>query len=235
MTNYDVRVSSPNFNVNLQGEDAYNVDVNYEAPLRSVQYTNLIIDDFSSLFDGTRTIFDLVVNGSPYTPSNEQQIIVSVNGLQLRPGIDYQVSGSTIEFASAPSNGSEFSGVALQTTADLTRTVVFLIDNGSNDITPGDKGLLTMDITGDIVEWRVLSEQTGNIAINIEKATYADFPDNFTSIVGSEFPVLLNQNKNKDDNLTTWSKNLDVGDVLRFSALSCTGIQRCSVFLKIKI
>ena len=92
-----------------------------------------------------------------------------------------------------------------------------------------------MDITGDIVEWRVLSEQTGNIAINIEKATYADFPDNFTSIVGSEFPVLLNQNKNKDDNLTTWSKNLDVGDVLRFSALSCTGIQRCSVFLKIKI
>ncbi len=235
MTNYDVTVSSPNFNVNLQGEDKYNVGVNYEAPLRSVQYTNLIIDDFSSLFDGTRTIFDLVVNGAPYTPSNEQQIIVSVNGLQLRPGIDYQVSGSTIEFASAPSNGSEFSGVALQTTADLTRTVVFLIDNGSNDITPGDKGLLTMDITGDIVEWRVLSEQTGNIAINIEKATYADFPDNFTSIVGSEFPVLLNQNKNKDDNLTTWSKNLDVGDVLRFSALSCTGIQRCSVFLKIKI
>ena len=235
MTNYDVTVSSPNFNVNLQGEDKYNVGVNYEAPLRSVQYTNLIIDDFSSLFDGVRTVFDLLVNGQPYTPNNEQQLVISVNGLQLRPGIDYQVSGSSIEFADAPAAASEFSGVALQTTADLTRTVVFLIDNGSIDITPGDYGLLTLDVTGTIEEWRVLSEQTGNIAINIEKATFADFPNNFTSIVGSEYPVLLNQNKNKDDNLTTWSKKLDVGDVLRFSALSCTGIQRCSVFLKIKI
>ena len=79
MTNYDVRVSSPNFNVNLQGEDAYNVDVNYEAPLRSVQYTNLIIDDFSSLFDGTKT-YTIVPENEEITisyPEEEEEVSIS--------------------------------------------------------------------------------------------------------------------------------------------------------------
>ena len=235
MSNYDVVVSSPNFNVNLVPEDQFNIGVNYEAPLRSIQYTNLILDNISSQFNGTTTLFQLSVNGQPYTPANEQQLVISINGIILRPLIDYQVSGSTLSFTIPPALGANFSGIALQTTADLTRTIVFMVDNGSQDITPGNKGYLTLDVTGTLESWTILSEATGTIAFDIEKSSYSDFPNNFTSIVGSEYPILNNQNKNKDDNLTTWSKTLELGDVLRFDVLSCTGVQRCSVFLKLKI
>jgi hypothetical protein len=235
MTNYDVRLSSPNYNVNLSNEDQYNIGLNYETPLKSIQYTNLIIDDISSQFNGTTQIFSITVNGEPYTPVNEQQLIISINEVVLSPGIDYQISGSSIYFTNPPASGNEFFGVALQTTADLTRTIAFLIDNGSQDILPGSKGFLALDVSGDIESWTLLSDVSGSIAIDIEKCTYNDFPSNFTSIVGSEFPVLNNQIKNKDDNLTTWNKQINIGDVLNFKVLSCTGIQKCSVLLKLKI
>lgn len=233
--NYDVTVTSPSLTVNVDESGAFSAAVNYEAPTRSIQHTNLILDDFSAGFDGATTIFPLTVNGVAYSPSNEQQLIIQVNGVVLRPTIDYTISGSTITFVVAPTNNQNFSGVALQTIADITRTVVFHIDNGSTDITTGSKGVLTLDVVGSIEEWRVLSDQSGVIAIDIEKSTFNDYPNNFSSIVGSEYPVLLNESKRKDDDLTTWTKNLALGDVLKFVVLSCTGIQKCSVFLKLKL
>ena len=68
-----------------------------------------------------------------------------------------------------------------------------------------------------------------NIAIDIKKTTYSNFPDGFTSIVGSEYPILTNQNKNKDEELTTWNKTITAGDILDFQVLSCSGVQKCSV------
>lgn len=233
--NYDVTVTSPSLTVNVDDSGAFSAAVNYEAPTRSIQHTNLILDDFSAGFDGITKIFPLTVNSVAYSPSNEQQLIIQVNGVVLRPTIDYTISGSTISFVVAPTSGQIFSGVALQTIADITRTVVFHIDNGSNDITTGSKGVLTLDVAGTIEEWRVLSDQTGVIAVDIEKSTFTDYPNNFSSIVGSEYPVLINQDKSKDEDLTTWTKNLALGDVLKFVVLSCTGIQKCSVFLKLKL
>lgn len=226
MTNYDVRLTS---------QDRFTVDVNYEIPLKQVQYNNLILDNISSQFNGTITNFNLYVNGEQYFPVNEQQLIISINGTILRPIIDYQVSGSVLSFTNPPSSGQVFSGVALVTTADLTRTIVFLIDNGSIDIDPGSKGYISLDVSGEIDSWTILSEDTGTIAIDIKKTSYNNFPNNFVSIVGSEFPRLINQDKNKDDILTTWDKFLDIGDVLDFQVLSCSGISKCTLTLKLKI
>lgn len=223
------------YNVRLTTQDEFNVSLNYEAPLKSIQYTNLILDDISSLFDGATQSFPLTVNGVSYTPVNEQQLIISINDIMLNPGIDFQVSGSNINFTNAPVIGDYFFGIALQTVADLTRTIAFNIDNGSIDIPPGNKGFLSLDIAGTLESWMVLSDDIGTIAIDVEKTTYSNFPENFSSIVGSEFPLLLNQNKNKDDNLTSWNKAITIGDVLNFKVLSCTGIKKCSIFLKLKI
>lgn len=226
MTNYDVRLTS---------QDRFSVDVNYEVPLKQVQYNNLIIDDISSQFNGTNDIFTLYVNGEEYFPINEQQLLISINDVLLEPLVDYQISGSTITFTIPPSANNNFSGIALVTTADLTRTIVFMIDNGSQQIPPGNKGYLHLDMGGEIISWTVLSPDIGNIAIDVKKTTYDNYPNGFVSIVGSEFPILMNQNKNKDENLTTWDKILRVNDVLSFSVLSCSEIKRCTVTLKLKI
>lgn len=226
MTNYDVRLTS---------QDRFAVDVNYEIPLKQVQYNNLILDDLASQFNGVQDTFTLYVNGEEYFPINEQQLLISINDVLLEPVVDYQLSGSSIVFTTPPSSGVNFSGIALVTTADLTRTIVFMIDNGSQQISPGNKGFLHLDVNGEIDSWTVLSQDTGNIAIDIKKTTYQDFPNGFSSIVGSEFPRLISQSKNKDDDLTTWQKRLDTNDVLEFEVLSCSGIKRCTVTLKLKI
>lgn len=226
MTNYDVRLTS---------QDRFSVDVNYEIPLKQVQYNNLIIDDISSQFNGVGDTFTLYVNGEEYFPINEQQLLISINDILLEPVVDYQISGSSIVFTTPPSSGNNFSGVALVTTADLTRTIVFMIDNGSQQIATGNKGYLHLDVTGEILSWAVLSQETGNIAIDIRKTTYEDFPNGFSSIVGSEFPTLINQNKNKDEDLSTWNKSISMNDVLDFTVLSCSGIKRCTVTLKLRI
>ena len=90
------------------GSPDYNIGVNFEIPSKSVQYTNLILDDISSEFNGSRTVFNLTVDGEPYTPINAQQLIISLNDVVLSPGIDYNVSGSTIIFTNPPLEKNTF-------------------------------------------------------------------------------------------------------------------------------
>lgn len=234
MSNYMVTVND--FDITPDpGLESFNIGVNYEIPTKSTQYSNLLLDNISSSFDGVTTSFALTVNGESYTPLNEQQLIISIDDVVLNPGVDYQVSGSTINFINPPppSAGSVFFGVAMATTADLTRTINFVLDNGSFDITPGSKGQLGIDVTGRIESWALVSEDTGSIVIDIRKDRYLTFPDNLTSIVGSEYPRLSNQSKNRDEDLQTWNTTITAGDILDFNVVSCSGITKCSLFLRL--
>ena len=237
MSDYLITLDDNTYELSQQqyGIPQYNVGVNYEIPTKSTQYSNLRLDNISNLFDGTSQTFPLTVNGEPYTPLNEQQLIISINDVVLNPGVDYQLSGSNIYFINPPGDTVEFFGIALATTADLTRTINFVLDNGSLDIEPGSKGYIRIDVTGTVESWMLVSETTGNIAIDVRKTSYANFPNGFTSIVGSEFPLLINQSKNRDEDLTTWNRQITAGDILDFSVLSCSGIQKCSVFLRLKL
>ena len=215
------------------GTPDYNIGVNYEIPSKSVQYQNLILDSIASQFDGTKTTFDLYVDGEPYTPVNAQGLIISINDVVLSPGVDYNVSGSQIIFTNPPAASSDFFGVALRTVADLTRTINFVLDNGSNDITTGAKGQLGLDVSGRIESWTLVSENEGSIVIDIKKDKYDTYQDSLTSIVGSEYPRLSTQKKNRDESLSTWTTDVVAGDSLNFSVVSCTGIQKCSLFLRL--
>ena len=236
MSDYIVTLDNNDFDVRSdEGLISYNLGVNYEIPSKSNQYNNELLDSIASSFNGTTTIFDLNVNGVAYFPINEQQLIISINGTVLSPGVDYQISGSKISFTTAPTSGQQFFGVALSNTADLTRTVNFVLDNGSFDITSGSKGYINIDVTGTIESWMLVSEDTGSIAIDIQKTSYDQFPNGFASIVGNQFPTLSNQRKNKDDNLSTWNTQITAGDILDFRVLSCTGVSKCSVFFRLKL
>jgi hypothetical protein len=236
MADYNVTIEDDFYDVRAdEGLINYNLGVDYEIPTKSNQYSNLIFDSISGSFNGVNQLFPLTVNGEPYFPINEQQLIISVNDIILNPGVDYQVSGSNIFFTTPPTSGHQFFGIALATTADLTRTINVVFDNGSFDIAPGSKGYLNIDVTGTIESWMLVSEDDGYIALDIFKTRYDQFPNGFTSIVGSEFPILSNQRKNRDESLSTWDTNITAGDILDFRVVSCTGISKCSVFLRIKL
>ena len=104
-------------------------------------------------------------SGDAYTPINDQQLIVAINGLVQVPGIDYTVNGTTIVFTTAPVSGDTVYVVGLSTTADLTRTINFVVDSGSAPMSSGIKGEMTLDVTGEIQSWTVIGDQDGQIQL----------------------------------------------------------------------
>lgn len=237
MSNFIVTVDETNFHdVKIDTKvSGFNLGVNYEIPTKSTQYNNFKLDDISSLFDGNTQLFPLTVNGEPYFPLNEQQLIISIDDIILNPGVDYQISGSNIYFINPPNIDQVFFGIALATTADLTRTINVVLDNGSFDIRPGTTGYLNIDVTGTIESWILVSDTVGSIVIDVRKTRYDMFPNGFVSIVGSEYPILTDNNKNRDEDLHTWDTKIKPGDILDFNVLSCTGIQKCSIFLRLQL
>ena len=89
---------------------------------------NREVDDISSGFNGNTTAFTLQVAGADVSPGTANNIIVSVNNVIQNPNTAYSISGSTITFTSAPTNGQAFFGLVLgqgidaQTVADQSVT-----------------------------------------------------------------------------------------------------------------
>tara|TARA_A200000159_G_scaffold21232_1_gene17966 strand:- start:1054 stop:1728 length:675 start_codon:yes stop_codon:yes gene_type:complete len=219
--------------VTLNDPGNYNVGVDYEVPSKSIQYGNIIIGK-TPVQDGTETTFNLTDQGAPYSPNNNQQLIVTKNGLFLDPANDYNISGDQVVFTTPPASNDDVVIIALAAAADLTRTVNYVIDSGSLPMQPGDKGKITIDVTGLIENIRVLSDQTGDIVLEIEKCTFADYP-NFTSITGGSRVQLTNSDKYFDDVLNSWTTTIGAGDILRFTVVSVNNIRRLLISLKLKL
>ena len=241
MPNYNISVKSSNYNVLSDPQKKYNVGVNYEIPSKYLQYGNEILDVTNWVFDGTTTDYPLIdQSGDAYTPVNDQQLIVAINGLVQVPGIDYTVSGTTIIFNNAPSTGDAIYVVGLSTTADLTRTINFVIDAGSAPMSSGIKGEMTLDVTGELQAWTIIGDQDGQIQLDIKKVDYANFP-NFASICGNERPHLGDiasnsvERKNTNTTISSWNRALNAGDILQFEVVYAINIQRCMVSLKLAL
>ena len=219
--------------VTLNEPGKYNVGVEYEIPSKSIQYGNIIIGK-SPAQDGTETTFSLTDQGAPYTPNNNQQLIVTKNGLFLDPSNDYNISGDQVVFTTPPTISDDIVIIALAAAADLTRTVNYVIDSGSLPMQLGDKGKLTIDVTGVIENIRVLADQTGDIVLDIGKASFADYPA-FNSITAGQRVQLTNSNKYFDDVLNNWTTTITAGDILRFDVISVNNIRRLLISLKLKL
>ena len=222
-----------NYLVTLNEPGKYNVGVDYEIPSKSIQYGNIILGK-TPVQDGSEVTFSLTDQGAPYSPNNGQQLIVTKNGLFLDPANDYTISGDKVVFTTAPATNDDVVIIALAAAADLTRTVNYVIDSGSLPMQTGDKGKLTIDVTGVIENIRVLSDQTGDIVFEIEKCTFADYP-NFTSITNGARVQLTNSDKYFDDVLNNWTTTITAGDILNFNVVSVNNIRRLLISLKLKL
>jgi hypothetical protein len=220
--------------VTLNEPGPYRIGVDYEIPTKSIQYGNIILDDISPQFDGIQTTFVLTENYNSYVPINDQQLLVMVNGSILQPGKDYTLSTNNIIFNNPPTIGQNFTIVALATTADLTRTINFIVDSGSIAMIPGNKGSVTLDVSGVLESLVILSDQQGDLTLDIQKSSYSTFPT-FTSIVGGVYPQMSNSRKVRDDDLNNWTKTLVAGDILTFDVIAVNNINRFLISLKLKL
>ena len=241
MPKYNVSVKSSNYQVLSEPQKKYNVGVNYEIPSKYLQYGNEILNTSGWSFDGTTTGFPLIDSSNdPYTPINDQQLIVTINGLVQVPGIDYTTSGTNLVFTDPPGATDSVYVVGLSTTADLTRTINFVVDAGSAPMSSGIKGDMTLDVTGKVISWTLIADQDGQVQFDIKKSDYANFP-NFSSICGNERPQLgditsgVEGRINRNTTISSWSPTLNSGDILQFEIVYALNIQRCVVSLKLAL
>lgn len=225
MTDYLVTLNEPG---------PFRIGVDYEIPTKSIQYNNLILDNINSQFTGTAHTFGLSYSGDTYVPVNEQQLIVSLNNVILEPLQDFVISNNYIIFTYPPDVGDDLFIIALATTADLTRTINYVIDSGSISMLAGNKGSVTLDVSGIIESLVILSDQQGDLILDIKKSNYTDFPT-FTSIVGGVYPQMSNSRKVRDDELVGWDTTLVAGDILTFDVIAVNNINRFLVSLKLKL
>lgn len=225
MTDYLVTLNEPG---------PYRIGVDYEIPTKSIQYGNIILDNINSQFTGIAHTFGLAATGTAYVPINDQQLIVVKNNLVMEPIEDYTTSTNNIIFTVAPNPGDDVFIIALATTADLTRTINYVIDSGSIAMIPGNKGSVTLDVSGIIESLVILSDQQGNLTLDIKKSNYSTFPT-FSSIVGGVYPQMTNSRKIRDDNLTGWDTSLIAGDILTFDVVAVNNINRFLISLKLKL
>jgi hypothetical protein len=225
MTDYLVTLNEPG---------PYRIGVDYEIPTKSIQYGNIILDNINSQFTGVAHTFGLFYTGDNYVPINEQQLIVSLNNVILEPLQDFVISNNNIIFTNAPDVGDDVFIIALATTADLTRTINYVVDSGSIAMIAGNKGSVTLDVSGIIESLVILSDQQGDLTLDIKKSTYSTFPT-FTSIVGGVYPQMTNARKVRDDNLTNWDTTLVAGSILTFDVIAVNNINRFLISLKLKL
>jgi hypothetical protein len=225
MTDYLVTLNEPG---------PYRIGVDYEIPTKSIQYGNIILDNINSQFTGVAHTFGLNASGNSYVPINDQQLIVVKNNLVMEPIEDYTTSTNNIIFTVAPNPGDDVFIIALATTADLTRTINYVVDSGSIAMLSGNKGSVTLDVSGVIESLVILSDQQGDLTLDIKKSNYSTFPT-FTSIVGGVYPQMTNSRKVRDDNLVGWDTTLVAGDILTFDVIAVNNINRFLVSLKLKL
>ena len=74
------------------------------------------IDDISSQFKYSKTVFDLKIGNEAFFPGNPYTLLVSLGGVIQEPLTSFTITDDQITFASAPTSGANFFCVVLATT-----------------------------------------------------------------------------------------------------------------------
>lgn len=167
----------------------------------SAGVTNIkIIDDVAASFDGSTTSFPIAVSTVAFVPVNAQQLVVHVGGIYQRPGVDYTLSGSNIQFTTAPSSGLTFSAIALgaavtqNTVADNAITTAKLQNGAVNvaKMTFNANVIPTADNTYNLGSetFRFANVYTGDLHLKNDKGDW-------TMIEAEEFLTLRNNKTGK--------------------------------------
>jgi hypothetical protein len=128
--------------------------------------------------------------------------------------------------------GRQLADTDLPTEVKLA-SITFIIDGVCAAIAPGEKGHLEIPFNCTIQRVTMEADQTGSIAVDIWKDTYANFPPtNADSITSATPPTITTAQKSQDSALTNWTTSISAGDILAYNVDSCSNITRVTVSLK---
>jgi hypothetical protein len=131
----------------------------------------------------------------------------------------YYASGTALSKIAIGTNGQALvatSSAPAWTTQFLS--ISYVIDGGGATVGSGIKGDITVPFACTISEWTLLADQSGTIAVDIWKDTYANYPPTIADVItGSAVPTITTATKAQSSTLTGWTTTIAAGDTLRFN------------------
>lgn len=100
-------------------------------------------------------------------------------------------------------------------------TFGIVVDGGGSVLTTGVKGTRYMPYACTITGWDLRSDITGDVVFTVKK--------NGVDISGSEKPTLAGASSSNDTSLSTWTVDIDAGDIIEFSIDSVATIKRATL------
>ena len=153
----------------------------------------------------------------------------NTNGLLAQTAAD-TFAGRTVTAGQgiSVSNGDGVAGnptIALNTNA-LRGEISFRIDGGGSAITTGAKKIyLRVGYDCTITGWELVADQSGSIAIDIWKDSFAHFPPTLAdTITASAKPSLSSAQTNSSSSLTGWTTSVSAGDYLEINVDSASTV-----------
>jgi hypothetical protein len=99
-------------------------------------------------------------------------------------------------------------------------------------LTAGIKGDVAIHFDAEIIRWRLLADQIGDLQVDVWKVPYAGYPAVVAdSITAADQPRLTAQQKNESTALTGWTTDVNDGDTLRFHIDSASTVTRVTLLL----
>jgi hypothetical protein len=200
-------------NINLNGNTIISTNTNGNIDLdpNGTGFVRILGDAPLRLMDADNSNF--VAISSPATVTSDYTITLPAAG-------------------GAANDVLQFDGSQNASFVNNTRTLNFVIDGGGSAITTGIKGHIVLDANFTVTGWTVIADQSGSIVVDVNRATYTNFPTT-ASIAGTELPTLSSVQKNEDLTLSSWTTTLSARDVLEFEVDSASTVTRVTVALRL--
>ena len=121
----------------------------------------------------------------------------------------------------------------IETNLTVGAVIPFVIDGGGSVIASTEiKGEVEVPFDCTIKSWRIFSQTSGSVVIDIWKDTFANYPPTVAdTITASDKPTLSSGQKAENTNPSTWDITLSKGDILTYYVDSATTVTRVLVSL----
>lgn len=182
--------------------------------------------------------------GSGAAGSGAPYVEISIDGSLSFTGTTLGVAatgGNIAPAALSLPNGKTYKGNGsnVGSAVDAAVPIEVILDGGGSALASGVKVYYQCQFSGTISAVTSLADQSGSVALSIEKCTYAQFDAGAThpvtgdSIVASAPPSISSATKYTDSTLTGWTTSFSAGDILCFLTTgAATNIQRVTIALK---
>jgi len=117
------------------------------------------------------------------------------------------------------------------TAGNTARSIGFSTDGNGQVISTGIKGYIVAGFTGTITGWDIVADKVGTIVVDVWKGT-GSVPTVANSITGSQQPTLSSTQFNSSTNVSTWTTNVTLGDIIVFNVTGATLITKVTVTIR---